>query len=63
MALILAFPQARSGRGGLRSGGRGEVVIFPGIRIEYHDDDREVVDLGRRLAPPERPGRRSRPLS
>lgn len=62
MALILAFPQARPGGGGLRSGCRGEVVIFPGVRIEYHDEERQARDPLRRRPPLDRPAPRGAPL-
>jgi hypothetical protein len=50
MAEILPFS---TGRAKPRSGERdpaGEVIIFPGIRIEYHEDQPALAKRGRRGA-------------
>jgi hypothetical protein len=38
MAEILPFVPRRRRRADRAEGRRGEIVIFPGIRVEYHDD-------------------------
>jgi hypothetical protein len=44
MAQILAFPARRAGgRGPSRHGAPGEVVLFCGVRVEYHDGE-EAAD-------------------
>ncbi len=37
MAKILPFAKSRIGRKAVPPEGTGEIVIFPGIRVEYHD--------------------------
>lgn len=54
MAQILAFPENSTPRPPRPpSAGSAEIVLFPGIRVEYHDCA-SSVDLSRR---PGRPGR------
>lgn len=53
MAQILAFPEKSASRPARpASPGTGQVVLFPGIRVEYRDCENSV-DLSRR---PGRPG-------
>jgi hypothetical protein len=37
MAVILPFTTERTGRATKAGEGRGEIVFFPGVRVEYHD--------------------------
>jgi hypothetical protein len=37
MAKILPFARGRAGRKPAAPQGTGEIVIFPGVRVEYHD--------------------------
>jgi hypothetical protein len=37
MADILPFAKAEPGRRKPPGGSAGEIVIFPGVRVEYHD--------------------------
>jgi hypothetical protein len=37
MAEILAFPKLEATRRSQREGVSAELVIFPGVRVEYHD--------------------------
>jgi hypothetical protein len=37
MAKILPFAKGRVGRKPTAQQGTGEIVIFPGVRVEYHD--------------------------
>lgn len=60
MAQILQFPGSMEPRSKpsktLRAGKKRqcEIVIFPGIRVEYHDDHPDTVDLSRRVSPTRR---------
>ena len=53
MARILSFPVERKSQckrpaSGGAGNGSAEILIFPGIRVEYHDGT-ETVDLSRRI--------------
>jgi len=56
MARVLSFPVERRPQhkppapGEAVSAG-AEILIFPGVRVEYHDGA-ETVDLSRRIRPP-----------
>jgi hypothetical protein len=57
MAQIIAFPLKAAGRPGRRTAvGNAEIVLFPGIRVEYHDPD-APLDLSRRPGRPAPPAR------
>ncbi len=47
MAQILEFPKAASRKAAVCHTGPCEVVLFPGVRVEYHEDQ-STVDLARR---------------
>jgi hypothetical protein len=54
MAHIITFPTHAPGRTSRRSTeGTAEIVLFPGVRVEYHDPE-APLDLSRR---PGRPAR------
>ena len=48
MAEILPFGKIESGRRMRPDGLKGEIVIFPGIRVEYHEDPPAPAGSGRR---------------
>jgi hypothetical protein len=48
MAKILPFARGGAGRKPAARKGAGEIVIFPGIRVEYHDRSPEPEAKGRR---------------
>lgn len=49
MADVIPFPEPSARRvTGERSSAAGEVVIFPGVRVVYHDNP-TTVDLSRRI--------------
>jgi len=51
MAQILVYPDADTRKKPSRAQfGPGQIVIFPGIRVEYHDDA-TTVDLSKRYPP------------
>ena len=49
MAVILPFHRRHSGTRTSRAQAKGEVVFFPGVRVEYHEREREPQ------APPRQP--------
>ncbi len=56
MARILSFPvdkrpQGKPPASGEAGGVSAEILIFPGVRVEYHDGT-ETVDLSRRIRSP-----------
>jgi hypothetical protein len=56
MARVLTFPADKRPRGkpsasGEAGGVSAEILIFPGVRVEYHDGT-ETVDLSRRVRTP-----------
>ena len=56
MARVLSFPvgkkpQGRPPASGEAGGASAEILIFPGVRVEYHDGT-ETVDLSRRIRSP-----------
>ena len=56
MARVLSFPvdkrpQGRPLAAGVAAGAGAEILIFPGVRIEYHDGA-ETLDLSRRIRSP-----------
>jgi hypothetical protein len=51
MAEILAFPKLEAGRRSHRQGVGAEVVIFPGVRVEYHDQPPKPAGRGRSRRP------------
>ena len=56
MARVLSFPVDKRPRGkppasGEAGGASAEILIFPGVRVEYHDGT-ETVDLSRRIRSP-----------
>ena len=44
MAQILPFILARKDRGGTARAAAAEIVIFPGIRVEYHEEPPRPAD-------------------
>jgi hypothetical protein len=49
MADVIPFPEPSARRvTGERDSAAGEVVIFPGVRVVYHDNP-ATVDLSRRI--------------
>jgi hypothetical protein len=50
MAKILPFATAQRTRKRYTGGGTAEVVIFPGIRVEYHDEPTKPAGSPRRRA-------------
>ncbi len=56
MARVLSFPidkrpHGKSSASGEAGTASAEILIFPGVRIEYHDGT-ETVDLSRRIRSP-----------
>ncbi len=56
MARVLLFPvnkraQCNPPASGETGGAGAEILIFPGVRVEYHDGT-ETVDLSRRIRSP-----------
>lgn len=52
MANVIPFPEPSARRSAGKPGtAAGEVVIFPGVRIVYHDNP-ATVDLSRRITAP-----------
>jgi hypothetical protein len=56
MARVLSFPVEKRPPGkpsasGQAGGASAEILIFPGVRVEYHDGT-ETVDLSRRIRSP-----------
>ena len=56
MACVLSFPVERRSQGKRPASGEAgnasaEILIFPGVRVEYHDGT-ETVDLSRRIRLP-----------
>ena len=56
MARVLSFPvdkrpRAKPSASGKAGGTSAEILIFPGVRVEYHGGT-ETVDLSRRIGPP-----------
>ncbi len=56
MARVLSFPVEKRSQGnrpasGESVGASAEILIFPGVRVEYHDGT-ETVDLSRRIRTP-----------
>ena len=56
MARVLSFPVEKRPPGkpsasGEAGGVSAEILIFPGVRVEYHDGT-ETVDLSRRIRSP-----------
>jgi hypothetical protein len=48
MAQILTFPKIEASRRSHRGSVNAEVVIFPGVRVEYHDQPPKPAGNGRR---------------
>ena len=60
MAKILVFPQRpRVALENAAPRGPAEIIIFPGVRVEYHGE-RAELDLSRRLLPAGRGDRQTR---
>ena len=56
MARVLSFPVEKRPHGkpsasGQAGGASAEILIFPGVRVEYHEGS-ETVDLSRRICSP-----------
>ena len=56
MVCVLSFPVEKKSQGKRPASGEvgtasAEILIFPGVRIEYHDGT-ETVDLSRRIRSP-----------
>jgi len=56
MASVLSFPVEKRPHGGpsasANAGGvSAEILIFPGVRVEYHDNT-ETLDLSKRIRTP-----------
>ena len=56
MARVLSFPVDKRPKGkppasGKAGGVSAEILIFPGVRVEYHEGT-ETLDLSRRIRPP-----------
>jgi hypothetical protein len=50
MAKILPFAKSKAGRKQAAPRSAGEIVIFPGVRIEYHDRPPETEPKHRQRA-------------
>ncbi len=58
MARIVSFPAGMTPRQrphapAVAGAAGAEILIFPGVRVEYHDDT-ETLDLSRRIQSPRR---------